>query len=556
MTCKLYPKNLKGKPTKPHYILRSDRKSPIWQNISGQFCKINYLNKKKVLPKLVEREIELKKFFSFLYLIFLSNLILGCSSTVQIKQAVSVEDPIIQFRVKLNKILQDSVLYQTKSGLKIVSLETGETLYTHDSHMLFHPASNMKLLTTAVALKQLGPNFKFKTTLSIDTNSIENGTIKGNLYLKGYGNPDLTTDDFRHITSELKSKGIRKISGDLICDDTYFDDLYLGYGWMWDDTNAQDFAPISALSVNSNCIIIEIRPANHIGDTLIFRMDPETAYMKIENYGITVDSLDTLMQKSFKVERKWKNHENTIVIKGGMTIHQNPEVFNIEVTDAALYAGVLFKELLLKENIQFAGNILKEEAPDTSQILIQHNSSPLTISIINTNKESDNLSAELILKTMGAEVKGQPGTADKGISLIHQYFNEIGIDSTTYRITDGSGVSRYNLITPDMIIELLKDIHQNAQIQAEFKSSLPIAGVDGSLNHRMKGTAAENTLRAKTGTLKGVSSLSGYATTADDEMLAFSIMMEHFIVPVIKIQNIQDKICILISSFSRNQMKK
>ncbi len=523
MTSELNPENFKGKPTKSHFIFHLNRKSPIW---------------------------------SFLYLFLLISLFFKCASTFQVKQTVLAEDSIIRFRNQIDEILKDSLLHQTKSGIKIVSLETGETLYTHDSHILFHPASNMKLLTTAVALKQLGPNFTFKTILSTDTNSIVNSIVKGNLYLKGYGNPDLTTDDFRHIVSELKSKGIRKISGDMICDDTYFDDLYQGYGWMWDDMNAPDFAPISALSVNGNCVSIEVKPADHIGDTLIFRMEPETAYMKIENNGITVDSLDTLMQNSFKVERKWKNPENTIVIKGGMAIHQNPEIIHIEVFDAALYAGVLFKELLLKETIQLTGSVLKEKVPDTSQILIQHHSPPLTISIINTNKESDNLSAELILKTMGADVKGQPGTADKGISLIYKYFDEIGIDSTTYRITDGSGVSRYNLITPDMIIELLRDIHRNAQIQAEFKTSLPIAGVDGTLKYRMKGTAAENTLRAKTGTIKGVSSLSGYTTTTDGEMLAFSIMMEHFVVPVIKIQNIQDKICSLISSFSRNQMKE
>jgi len=173
MTSESNPEKFKGKPTKSQFIFHLDRKSSIW---------------------------------SFLYLFFLISLFFRCASTYQIKQTVLAEDPIIRFRSQIDDILRDSLLHQTKSGLKIVSLETGETLYTHDSHILFQPASNMKLLTTAVALKQLGPNFKFKTTLSIDTNSIENGTIKGNLYLKGYGNPDLTTDDFRHITSELKSK--------------------------------------------------------------------------------------------------------------------------------------------------------------------------------------------------------------------------------------------------------------------------------------------------------------------------------------------------------------
>ncbi|MFQ5584873.1 MAG: D-alanyl-D-alanine carboxypeptidase/D-alanyl-D-alanine-endopeptidase [Calditrichia bacterium] len=173
---------------------------------------------------------------------------------------------------------------------------------------------------------------------------------------------------------------------------------------------------------------------------------------------------------------------------------------------------------------------------------------------MNTNKESDNLSAELILKTAGAELNNAPGTAKKGISAIYEFLDEIGIDSTSYKLADGSGVSRYNLVTPDLIIELLKAMHRDFRVQAEFKTSLSIAGVDGTLKRRMKNTAAEDKLRAKTGSLEGVSSLAGYTATADGETLAFSMIMEHFVVSNASIRKIQDRIGVLISAFSRNPL--
>ncbi|RMF56492.1 MAG: D-alanyl-D-alanine carboxypeptidase/D-alanyl-D-alanine-endopeptidase [Calditrichaeota bacterium] len=290
-----------------------------------------------------------------------------------------------------------------------------------------------------------------------------------------------------------------------------------------------------------------------MGDSLTVQLEPPTRYMKIINTGITVDSLDTLSQKVFKVERKWKPPENTVVVEGGMPIGSDERTFIIDVVDAPRYVGTLFVELLQKEGIAFNGRVLKGTAPDSAEVLVEHLSPPLTLVIMNTNKISDNLSAELLLKTLGAEVKGAPGTAEKGLSVIRQFLDSLGIDSTTYHIADGSGVSRYNVVTPEIIVQLLAAMHEDFRIQAEFKTSLPIAGVDGTLKRRMKGSAAEGLLRAKTGSLRGVSSLSGYSTTADGEIVAFSIMMEHFVVSTSKIREIQDRIGHTIASFSRHK---
>lgn len=476
----------------------------------------------------------------------------ACGPTESLRKPGKQTNAIFNLQKSIEQVLQDSSLQQTRTGIEIVSLESGETLYTQSNHQLFHPASNMKLLTTATALKRLGPNFKFKTALYADTSSVSDSIISGNLYLKGFGNPDLSIEDLRSMVENLASRGISEISENLICDDTYMDDLYWGSGWMWDDVSAWYWAPICALSVNDNCVEVTVKPGGKVGDSLMVELDPQTQYMKIVNKGVTIDSLDTLQQKAFKVERKWRPAaENMIVVEGGRTIGASERSFTIDVVDAALYTGTLFSELLQEENIAYKGQVLKGSIPDTSVVLAEHFSPPLTMAVINTNKISDNLSAELLLKTIGAEVKGAPGTTEKGISVIKKFLNEIGVDSTTYEIADGSGVSRYNVITPNLIVKLLKAMNADFGIQAEYKTSLPIAGVDGTLQNRMKNSAAENKLRAKTGSLRGVSSLAGYTTTADGELVAFSIIMEHFVVSASKIRGIQDRIGNLISSFSR-----
>ena len=483
--------------------------------------------------------------------IFTLLVLIGCSSSGSLRKPEEQKNRIFNLQKNIQQLLQDSSLQQTRTGIKIVSLETGETLYAQNSQQLFHPASNMKLLTTSTALKRLGPDFKFKTVLYADTASITDSTVSGNLYLKGSGDPDLSTDDLCRIAQKLKSKGIIHITGDLICDDTYMDDLYWGSGWMWDDVSDWYWAPICALTVDDNCVEVTVKPGEKVGDSLIVQLAPPTNYMKIVNMGLTVDSVDTVQQKAFKVQRKWRPAENTIVIEGGMAIGESDRSFVIDVVEAGLYTGTLLKEIFHKEEIILDGQVRKGIVPDTNIVLVNHLSKPLSIAVYNTNKISDNLSAELLMKTVGAEIKGPPGTAEKGISVVHQFLEEIGVDSTAYELADGSGVSRYNVITPDLIINLLKAMDKDFRIQAEFKTSLPIAGVDGTLQGRMKYSAAEGKLRAKTGSLRGVSALSGYTTSADNELLAFSIIMEHFVIQTSKIRKIQDRIGNLISSFSR-----
>lgn len=478
-------------------------------------------------------------------------LVAACSGGNSLKNTSSAVDPIARLHHDIDALLSDSIFAQSNAGIKIMSLDRDEILYSHNSNKLFHPASNMKLLTTATALKRLGPDFRYLTLFYADSAAIRDSTLNGNLYVKGFGNPDFTSDDLNWMAAELKSQGIIAISGDIICDDSYFDDLFWGSGWMWDDASAWYWAPISALTINDNCVELTVKPGAAVGDPLIATLTPQTSFMQINNNAATVAESDSALRKEFKAQRRWKQPENVIDISGGRYLSDSPRTYTIDVIDAALFFGTLLKERLIIDSITVAGNVVRGRTPENGELLVQHLSPSMTDVVINTNKISDNLSAENLLKTIGAEMRGLPGTAENGISEIYKLLDEAGVDSTSYELADGSGVSRYNVVTADLLIALLKAMHEDFRIQAEFKTSLPIAGVDGTLSRRMHGTAAYRNLRAKTGSLRGVSSLSGYTTTAEDETLAFAMIMEHFVVPTSQIRKLQDKIGDLISSFRR-----
>ncbi|MCB0291621.1 MAG: D-alanyl-D-alanine carboxypeptidase/D-alanyl-D-alanine-endopeptidase, partial [Calditrichaeota bacterium] len=225
-------------------------------------------------------------------------LLLGCGSQGKLRQPAAASDPLAALQAEIDQILADSVLLRTRTGLKVVSLQSGETLYARDSRYLYNPASNMKLLTTAAALKRLGPDFRYQTTLWADSAAVQDSIISGDIYLKGSGDPDLLRDGLRRLTGQLKALGIRRIAGDLRCDESYMDDLYWGSGWMWDDVSGWYWAPISALTVEDNCVTVTVTPGEAAGDPLEVSIDPPTAYMQIDNRGRTAAPTDSASLKA------------------------------------------------------------------------------------------------------------------------------------------------------------------------------------------------------------------------------------------------------------------
>lgn len=488
---------------------------------------------------------------AFCSLLFLT----ACAPSAKLKPPSTGARSLVDLRQRFDQILADSALARSTAGVKIVSLRTGETLYERNANLLFHPASNQKLLTSATALAVLGPNFIFHTIVACDSTAQLDRSVQGDLYLIGRGNPDLTSEDLFRLAKDLAQMGISEIQGNLVCDDFYFDDVRWGSGWMWDDEPSSLWSRFSALTVNDNAVVVRVAPAEKVGQPAWVQIDPPTDHMTLINTSVTVArkaQIDSLGLSSLLVTRQWQQHENIVVVDGAIAQDEQPDESVINVLEPELYCGRVFREALKQAGITVHGVVQRGLAPAKIKILAEHRA-PLLPVLINLNKTSDNLTAELLLKTIGAEKFGWPGSAEKGGRAIRQFLGSNGVDTTAIKIADGSGVSRYNLVTPAEIVKLLTAVWKNFAIRNEFTATLPIAGMDGTLRSRMRGTPAAGVIHAKTGTLSGVSTLSGYTITSDGEELAFSMMMQHYLVREAAIRSVQDRLGAELCAFRREK---
>ena len=441
---------------------------------------------------------------------------------------------------KIDLILKKPVIKDATVGVLAVSLIDGK-LVDYNSEKLFIPASNMKLLTGAAALEILGGDYRFRTTIYGTTNITKKGVLEGNLILKGCGDPTLATYKNYGIESllsdtieELYNKGLRVIKGDILVDETFFDSQRLGSGWMWDDEQYGYSAQVGALSLNENVIVVRITPGKSAGDPIDVQLIPSTDYIEIINEAITC-SANT--KSDISVERS--KAQNKILIKGEIAEGSDPVIRTRTIEEPGFYAGTVFKESLESNGIDVYGRVRSGVAKKGIELKVI-NSVPLSEIVECMMKNSDNFYAEQIIKTIGAEVMGA-GSWSNGIKAVKQFLCDIGIDATQLRMVDGSGLSRYNLLSPQLVVNLLKYMYSET-----FLTSLPMAGVDGTLKNRMKGTPLEGNLKAKTGTMSGVSALSGYITTESGDVIAFSIMINNYAKSSKPIKIIEDEIAEII----------
>ncbi len=488
-------------------------------------------------------------------LICLALLNSGCATSRQTARKKSAAVKALGQR--LDAILADSALARSQAGVKIVALRTGEVLYERNAHLLFHPASNQKLLTSAAAISLLGPHFIYKTTLACDSGAVRDSVLQGNIYLIGRGDPDLTTGDLFSLAQALAQKGIHAINGNIVCDDFYFDNVRWGSGWMWDDDPSWLYSRFTALTVNDNAVTLRAHAAQTPGQPARISVNAPSPFVEVVNRSVTVAraaQIDSLDLRPLSLHRRWQENQNVFEIEGAIGMDEGLQESKQNVLQAELQAGYIFRDLLPLCGVRFSGEIQHGLGPARKQTLAEHEG-PLLPVLINLNKTSDNLSAELLLKTIGAERLGRPGTAEKGIVALRQFLAQSGVDTLALRAADGSGVSRYNLVTPAGLVEMLTALWSNETIRHEFVTTLPIAGVDGTLETRMRQTPAEGVLRAKTGSLSGVSTLSGYTTTVEGEEIVFSMMMQHFLVSDRAVRRVQDGVGAEITAFARKRKK-
>lgn len=467
---------------------------------------------------------------------------------------------------RLDRYFDDEQYENAFWGALVIDLNTGDTLYTRNEKLSMMPASNNKLYTTAAALDLLGPDFRYETPYYTD-GPVQNGVLRGNLIVRGSGDPSIgsrydetdPTAAFRAIAGHLKSKGIRLIQGNVIGDDDLFDDDLLGVGWSWDDEPYYYSAQISPLSFYDNSVQF-IQEGDRIGQPARLRWSPQTAYIDVVNKTVTVHP-----DSSFENEFERPPGTNRIAV------HTEIEADRIDTTYIAVFNPTryfvhILREVLIEEGISVRGDALdiddlaiKPDYDSGTLVKLGSLTSPSLGVIIQTlNKESQNLYAELVLRTIGlhrpvADPDLEPGSAEMGVAASMETFVRARMDTSRIQMVDGSGLSRMNLVTPAMTGHLLKFMwtHPSASVRQAFYESLPIGGVDGTLEDRFKMGAGFRNVRAKTGTLTGASSLSGYVYSHAGTPLLFVLMCNNYTHKTSKVRNTQNEVVQMLAGLAR-----
>jgi D-alanyl-D-alanine carboxypeptidase/D-alanyl-D-alanine-endopeptidase (penicillin-binding protein 4) len=466
---------------------------------------------------------------------------------------------VAELGTAIDRIIQQPQFATTRWGILIESLDQNRVLYSRDAEQLFVPASNLKLYTTAAALVHLGPEYRFRTSVYAAARPDEAGVIEGDVILYGRGDPNLssratsggTLTPLDRLAEQLYQAGVREIQGDVIGDESYFSGPPLGVGWEWDDLQWYYGAEISALSVDDNFIALSLLPNDTPGQPAKVLTVPETTFVTVINKAVTTPA------GTYREIGMYRGLENNLIEVWGQIPMDGPGLTRyVAVRQPALYAATLLGESLARRDIKITGRIRQADAKyrqqdplDFSKLteLSSVESIPLADELRILNKISQNLHAELLLRTLGAVVAGE-GTASQGVKVVNNLLQSAKARRQGIALQDGSGLSRQNLVTPAATVDLLRYMYQHPQRQV-FLNSLPVAGIDGTLQSRMRGTPAQDNLRAKTGSIRYMSALSGYVTTARGERLVFSLMANNHTGPLSEVTTAVNQICTLLAQF-------
>lgn len=442
---------------------------------------------------------------------------------------------------KIDRAIEESATNRARWGIFVMSVSDGRVLYARDAGLPFIPASNMKLYPTAVALDLLGADYRWRTSVYAATAPDKDGVIEGDLTLYGRGAPDLDNtkenSSLGKLADELYRRGVRRVRGRVIGDESHFRGEPLGDGWLWNDVQWYFGAEVSALTIGGNEVKLSITPAAKTGEPATLRLEPDTDYVRLQNETQTIErgkpsTIGINRGLSDNILRVWGDYPlGTSGFRARLSVH-NP----------ALWAARLFRQALRERGITVEGeaeskdarSLRETEKLDTTRAveLAFLTSKPLGEIARETNKKSLNLEAELILRTLGKERGATApdtdprkmltrGDDEAGLAVIRLWLERAGASTNQLALHDGSGLSRLDLVTPEATARLLTGMTKSPAAEA-FRSTLPIAGRDGTLSGRLRSAAGR--IYAKTGLLTYTNSLSGYALTDKGELLAFSII--------------------------------
>jgi serine-type D-Ala-D-Ala carboxypeptidase/endopeptidase (penicillin-binding protein 4) len=476
-----------------------------------------------------------------------------------------------KFTKRADALLECEPASKGEWGLLIVDAQTGQTLFERNAEKYFVPASNMKLFTTALALAKLGPDYRFHTTLETRGALSAEGVLSGDLYLVGRGDPNLSNRKFPYALKEefdgspervlaeladgLVAKGVREIAGDVIGDDSYFPREPYPNGWEIDDMVWEYGAAISAIVVNDNTVTLTLTPAETAGGPVQAVVSPVTPDFLVQN---NVVSSAAEIKSDLTLTRE--PDSKIVVVRGTMPAHSAPRKLLLALHEPAEHAAALLARLLVERSVRISGAAhavhLPENAAATPRaVLAEHVSVPLGDSVKLVNKISQNLHTELLLRA-AARANGIWNTPDDLMKFPVDFYTAAGIAPGDVIQTDGSGLSRHDLVTPRAIVALLKYAQEQPWF-APYYESLPVAGVDGTLETLMKNTPAATRIHAKTGSVEHVRTRSGFAETPGGRRLIFSFLSNNQGCKNHEASDALDGLCIaMLEEFDRKPRKE
>lgn len=419
----------------------------------------------------------------------------------------------------LDAILKKELPPGFQVSVQVVDLETGRELMAKNPDLPLIPASTMKTATSAAALSVLKPDFTFVTEVLAD--GVKGGSV-GNIYLRGQGDPYLVSERLFALTRDLKDRGLQEVRGDIICDDSYFVP-----GRPLDEQEklgARSYhAPYGALSLNFNTMKLVVDPGPKPGTQARVRLDPVCEYAILEADVNTVRGRRAGLLSVHKDVTK--SGREVIRVKGAIGVNANIKTQYVNVGAPALYTGAVFKEFLLREGIRVTGKIVEGKTPEKAVSLLKFESLPLSVIVYWLNKFSNNFIAEQLSLAMGASVHGAPGTREKGLSVIRSFLLGRSVEEGQFSLSEASGLSRRNRVSASALAKVLLSAARDFTYNAEFMSSLSVAGVDGTLRDKFDTQWARRRIRAKTGNLRGVNAIAGYGVSKGGRSLVFAVLV-------------------------------
>lgn len=443
-----------------------------------------------------------------------------------------------QLGVAVDAIANRAQFRRSRWGILIQTLSKATTLYSRDAQQYFIPASNVKLLTTAAALQKLGPQFRIITSVY--------GSQKGSLYIVGRGDPSIGETQLKDLAKQLKQRGVNQVS-ELIADDSYFPGDSVNPKWEWEDVQAGYGAPINSLIFNENAIKLVLSPQS-IGQPLrvTFADVTEANQWRIENNSATVGK-----DESEFVEVGRDFWQPVIRVRGNLRFGSESEFAYVSVVNPANNFIQRFRQVLNAEGITVKQALVASNTQPQTQELAAIESPPLADLVRETNQESVNIYAEVLLRLLGKTAPvSRKDRVEFGLQELAAALTQLGVNPDGYVLADGSGLSRQNLVSPEALVQTLR-LMANSSVKSIYRDSLPIAGTSGTLKNRFNNTSAQGIVRAKTGTLTGVSALSGYVEVANFEPLAFSIIINQSDLSAEDLRAAIDEIVLVLTKLKR-----